>query len=487
MIFPNLSGFDTPFFSVVPVSVDVLRNYIDRLSIYSDESLSIGYMKEISVEELFVVVSNFEINMAGISNQQKVLLLDIASKEYVNTIDRSIRSSHRDAKWASARSQFSIMEAKILAMESDKEQLNTLQKEITLAIDRQNLIIKENEAKIDIEIVNAAFVEAEIIQKQVEVARAELDELRAYQKVVDYQIQVVETGIESARVPAEIAQLKADRADLVVRLSRIEAEAIELDAQRITLQSDIDALEAKKIHASGEIIDYNYRKDVIDSHITDLKAQYETLSAQMQTNEARRQSVDAEINSVSARIETTNAKLAQYDYELAKVEVDAAQAHGNAEMHRLSASTVSEADAAYKRVQAEASAWPEKLAALKSRIGYVNQERSSYSALESAASDSSSSKISSINSRANADISRSEGEAEIAYANAEAQIQISDARAAGARDSADMEKNVAQEHSKIYEVRTNAEKSLSEARISAAGELAKANVKSMVYHSIGGK
>jgi hypothetical protein len=250
-----------------------------------------NYLEDIEDEELQRLIDVYDSNMAELSMEEQGLVLEIASKKYVKTIEIQIKNNALVTKGQQLNADEQEYEAKLAALEVDRDALETKQAQITLAIDRAENKNKILVSKINLEGLAQQYVDVEIAQKELEAGKAVLKllyaELRGTEiqlDIANVSLQISEAEASKSGIDVDIANYKARTAitNLVSdRLSVATAEASAV-AKEVTLYSQRRSL----VDARGTVVS-NETSDI--NSLTGLESSLEAAQKSEQT--ARHQAI----------------------------------------------------------------------------------------------------------------------------------------------------------------------------------------------------
>jgi len=226
-----------------------------------------NYLNDISAEDLLKLLDVYNANTSALDNEGQILVLEIAAKEYVKTIELQIKEMALKTKRKKIAADETATDIKIDALEADRAELTTKQIQIDMAIEDANLKIQELEQRIDLESINQQLIAVEITQKEIEALRTEQRILLAAQEALAIQLAIVEIGIEEARINVQVKENQADiariHADIAAR--GLTEDELEID------QTELNTMEylTTDVWAARQVLQ-QARKDTIGNVITDV-------------------------------------------------------------------------------------------------------------------------------------------------------------------------------------------------------------------------
>jgi len=229
-----------------------------------------NYLEDIESENLQRLIDIYTANMSELDAEDQNLVLEIASKRYLKAIEIQIKNNVLATKTEKLGADEQEYDTKLAALDVDSQALITKQTQITLAIDRANLKNKDLEARIQLEELAQDYVAIEISQKELEVAKAELQLLLTAIKGLEIQIDITNTGLQMIAVDVTKSQLGADMAGINARITDLE-----LEPKRVTLaQDEFNAVEYETTLMPPKNIELQAARDL---HITTETVNYGVL------------------------------------------------------------------------------------------------------------------------------------------------------------------------------------------------------------------
>jgi len=219
-----------------------------------------NYLEDIEAEELQRLVDIYDASIAELTMEEASLVLEIASKRYVKTIEIQIKNDALTTKTQQLSTDEQEYDAKLAALEADQEALETKRAQIELARDRAELKNKDLEARIQLEQLEQDYVAVEVSQKQLEAGRAELSILQAGLRGLEIQLsiantslQIVEAELSKSQITADIAGLEARIAEQELAPQRLEIDNAEYDAAKYEIEN-VAASKIELIEDGGKLI-----------------------------------------------------------------------------------------------------------------------------------------------------------------------------------------------------------------------------------------
>ena len=196
------------------------------------------YLVEISTEQLAQIVSQYESSMAGLDADRQKLVLDIAAKHYLDTLEQQIHDQKMAVKQSDIDMSHLEFNAKDLALDSDRKALEGLREKAVQAQARANADIDILNARISEEAINMTQVEVDILEKAIAVKRANLRTLEAGIRGLDIQLDIRNTALQNIELLSEKHRVQ-QQIDLTPG-ELLEAQAEEINAHAAVLKTSTD-------------------------------------------------------------------------------------------------------------------------------------------------------------------------------------------------------------------------------------------------------
>jgi hypothetical protein len=253
-----------PFSYSFPFNADQTADRTIIFGLYANAYLNgHKYLNEIESEELANLLTDYNTKIAGLTAQETIVVADIVSKRYLANIDKLIHDQKMTTKQAEIDNEDDIMDARIAALEADREGLETMAVKVATETTKTQARITELETYIELEGINLSLAEVEVVEKEITSARLDNDKLNMANAILEIQIQTVETAQELVDIDVKIARTKLDIANTERDIAKIglmndelaieqaktalEQAGIPISAARISLaQAKYDDAEAEK-------------------------------------------------------------------------------------------------------------------------------------------------------------------------------------------------------------------------------------------------
>jgi len=138
-----------------------------------------------------------------------------------------------------------IMGAKEYAAQVEREQLAVETSRAQLAVSKEELHLKEINARIYYEVIQRAQVEADLARAQVDVAKAHVRALMADIEAGRAEIELVEAEVQKYVAMAEKATLQADVATIYAEILTKHLSEIKLDVGRQEIEAGFGYIQSK--------------------------------------------------------------------------------------------------------------------------------------------------------------------------------------------------------------------------------------------------
>jgi len=232
-------------------NTDIETTKISVFGLYANTYLlGHNYLEDIESEELQRLLDIYNSNVSELDADDQNLVLEIASKRYIKAIEIQIKNNILATKTQQLSADEQEYDAKLAALEADREALITKQTQVTLAIDRAELRNKELRAQIQLEELAQDYIDIDIAQKQLEKSKVDLQVLRTAYEGLEIQLRILEVALEFAMVDANIAQLDADKDSINARVAslNLEVDRVSIAQKEYTAKKyEVDNMPSKQL------------------------------------------------------------------------------------------------------------------------------------------------------------------------------------------------------------------------------------------------
>ena len=277
------------FYNIPNADIEVTKTII--FGLYANTYLlGHNYLEDIESEELQRLIDVYDSNMAELDMDEQSLVLELASKRYTKNIEIQIKNDTLTTKAQKLDADEQEYEAKLAAIEVDREALDTKRIQIELARDRAELKNNELEARIRLEQLAQDYVAVEISRKQLEAARAELNVLLAALRGLGIQLDIANVSLQIITAEISKSQINADIAGIDARIAGREMVAGRLDVD----QAELDAMEYEVENVASKRIELiEIKGKIIEDETTHTEA-LENKEPELETTQADEQNARKE-------------------------------------------------------------------------------------------------------------------------------------------------------------------------------------------------
>ena len=236
-----------------------------------------SYLSEITCEALAQMVLAYDQAMSELTSDEQRTVIDITAKRYIEDQTLAAKDAALLNKERKVAQKASEVDAKIEALESDRQALATKITELEVAQRKAETRIKELEAQIQVQVLESANIEAEITRQQLIAQKAELDAIETGVRALEIQAQVADAAYRLASVEARkaelesgIGQLDLETAEVDVKKSQLEADTARLRAQTATeglVESELEIAKAETIAFKKETTLVTGKGPLLDQRI----------------------------------------------------------------------------------------------------------------------------------------------------------------------------------------------------------------------------
>lgn len=200
-----------------------------------------SYLGEITYETLAQMVLAYNQAMAELTADEQRSIIDVTAKRYIEDQNLAAKDAALLNKERKVVQKASEIDAKIEALEADRQALATKITELDVAQHKAATLIKELEAKIEEQVLDSAHVEAEITRQQLIAQKAQLDVIETGIRALEIQAQIAEAAyrlgsvaVRKSELESEIGRIELDTVEVDLRISQTEADTARLKTQKET-------------------------------------------------------------------------------------------------------------------------------------------------------------------------------------------------------------------------------------------------------------
>lgn len=225
------------------------------------------YLQEIDTEELANLLADYNSKIADLTNQEAIVVADIISRRYVETIEKIIHDGKMETKRLGIEADDDVWDAKIAALSSDTAALATMAEKVSSETQKTAAKITELEAYIEIEGIRLSETDIEIAEKEIQSSKIDIQKLNVANEIIKIQIDTVKTAQELVDIDLRIARAKVDSAQTDHSINKIDLLDSELtiekgrtqiaEAERDVAESRVDLAQSKLEEIQAEVDYYN--------------------------------------------------------------------------------------------------------------------------------------------------------------------------------------------------------------------------------------
>jgi len=245
-----------------------------------------NYLTEIETEDLARMVDTYNAAIAQITNEEAMLVLNVAAKRYVEQIDQQIHDQKMITGEKKIDALNSEYDARTDALDADRAAITTKQAEVQLARDKAAQRITELGIQKQLEEVAYDLVAVDILEQQLKAARADLAVIEAGLQGLNIQLEITETGIAITNTALQITEAGNEVSEIGIRVTETELQQSEVDLDIVNagialtragvegekIQSDIKGVAVKVSEVGVDIVE-------TDAKVSELQAQIAGIDA----------------------------------------------------------------------------------------------------------------------------------------------------------------------------------------------------------------
>jgi hypothetical protein len=238
-----------------------------------------AYLLDIEAIDLANLLADYNSKIAGLTNEETIVLNSIVAKRYVATVEQLIHDQEITTKTAKVDADSAELEAKIAALSADRAALLTLQTRLDTETTISHARVDELTAQLSLETLNLSLAEIENSKKEIELEEVKIRILNVANEVLRYQIGIVEAGLELvetdvkiARTNIEIENIKGDLDKTDILTAEKDSTQFHLDSTKTEaaiLQIELDMVGNKQTLADNEETDLNLLETSETTHKSD--------------------------------------------------------------------------------------------------------------------------------------------------------------------------------------------------------------------------
>jgi len=238
--------FWAPFVYSYPFSSAETAERVIIFGLYANAYLNgQAYLTEIEDAELANLLAEYNGKIAGLTNQEAIVVADIAAKRYLAGIDKLIHDKKLETQQQKIDMENEMADARYAALAADRAALETLAAKVAAETEKTSARITELQAMIAIEGINYSQVELEVAEKELQSLRVDNQMLDVANEILRIQIQTVRTATELLDIDVQMARTLINIAETERAIARIG-----LLANELTIEQAETAIEEAKIPIS---------------------------------------------------------------------------------------------------------------------------------------------------------------------------------------------------------------------------------------------
>lgn len=249
------------------------------------------YLEEIESEDLVNLLSDYNSKIAELTNQEQIVVASVVSRRYLATIDKQIH----DAKIITGRQKIEaedeLWDAKTAALAADSAALETMAVKVTSETEKTTARISELQSYISIEGMNLSLADVEVVEKEIQSAKMDIQKLDVANEILKIQIGTVEKAQELIDIDLRIAKTKIDIAETgraINKISLLDSELAIEQARTTMAEAELDAAESRVILAESKTSEVQDEIDHISTKTTQAGTAYDNKTVAMDTKQAGR-------------------------------------------------------------------------------------------------------------------------------------------------------------------------------------------------------
>ena len=281
-----------------------------------------SYLKEITYEALAQMVLAYDQAMSELTADEQRSVIDVTAKRYIEEQNLAAKDAALLNKERKIEQKTSEVNAKVEALESDREALATKITEFEVAQRKANTLIKELETRIEEQMLDSANIEAEITRQQLIAQKANLDVIETGIRALEIQAQIADAAYRLASVATRKAELESD-------IGRIGLDIAEVEARKAILQSDIGRIEfdtaevnVRLVGLESDIGRLELESAEVDVKKTGLKADISRIELDSAEVDVKKTMLESDIGRLDFDIREVDVKKAMLESDIGRLDFD---------------------------------------------------------------------------------------------------------------------------------------------------------------------
>lgn len=247
------------------------------------------YLAEIESEDLANLLADYNSKIAALTNQEQITVAEIVSRRYLSTIDKQIHDAKMTTKREGIEADDALWDAKIAALSVDNAALATMAAKVTSETEKTEARISELQSYIAIEGMNLSLADVEVVEKEIQSSRMDIQKLDVANEILKIQIGTVEKAQELIDIDVRIAKTKIDIAETDRAINKISLLGSELEieqAKTAIAGAELDTAASRAVLAAAKTHEVQDEIDHITTQTTQAGTAYDNKTAAMDTRQA---------------------------------------------------------------------------------------------------------------------------------------------------------------------------------------------------------
>lgn len=486
---------------LAPFSPRVFEGAAERDAIFSFHGLydsrhlwGHGYLISFADFELEMLVAAFDMQMAKLDAEERTFVLDHSARVYVGYVDDFIQGLAVESRRKEVEASGERLAARTHAVEADRARILSAQKSLENSIARTDVRIARLEAEAErvrsdaiVAGIEKELVEADVLGKELEAARAELELQRSQLRALQIQQDIVEIGLEVSKTHVRVAELGADKVQWEVRIAENRATIAELSAEITKLQTAHAQVEAREVNLNAEQVEQEFGESEVATRVTELRAERDRLTSEISMIEARTKATEARTLTTSIQEQHVDVDVAQIAADTEQIKARTARADVDIARAAITETELEIAEVEKDIVQHKAEHyWPARTEAAVAKAASYSELSERYGDLESAEESLQSDLMAILEARLSSQRKSIEHDYRLYEIQADGEIALNEVYRKDAKNNANAEISAAREDVRMVDAQKFSSKMSAEGAIKAAKLMGKAVITSNLTHSISG-
>lgn len=241
-----------PFTESFPFNTQQTDDRIIIYGLYSGSHINTNkYLYEIEAVSLAAMLTDYNMKMAELTQQEQLVVDEITSKRYLALLDKAMHDEKMLTKRLEIKSEDDMATAKLAALATDTAALGTMAAKVDAERLKTDARIKVLQAHIATEEIQLSEVDIHIAEKEIQSAKVDIQKLDAANAVLKIQVDIVSKAGELVEEDLKIARTRVSVAETERAIAKVDLLNNELLIEKA--QTDIAETEEGLYYSRNEL------------------------------------------------------------------------------------------------------------------------------------------------------------------------------------------------------------------------------------------